>query len=145
VIVAEVTDEVIGFIAGHLTQRFACNGELEWINVFPEYRGKDVSSKLLTHLWKCFAAEKATKVCVNMEPQNSGARKFYAKHGAIELNSHWMVYVQLCAMAPHPNPKREAECVGEPLCSFLDLGIHEFGNDGGARTDRFVSAWTPAP
>jgi hypothetical protein len=27
---------IVGFIAGHLTRRHACDGELEWINVIPE-------------------------------------------------------------------------------------------------------------
>ena len=26
-------DEVVGIIAGHLTRRFGCDGELEWIDV----------------------------------------------------------------------------------------------------------------
>jgi len=92
VIVAETSNELIGFIAGHLTERFSCDGELEWINVLPEYRGKGVSSNLLNHLWVWFHDNKALKICVDVEPENLVARKFYGKHGAIELNPHWMIW-----------------------------------------------------
>jgi hypothetical protein len=27
---------IVGFIAGHLTRRYGCDGELEWINVSPQ-------------------------------------------------------------------------------------------------------------
>src|SRR5580698_7715360 len=40
-------DVVAGFIAGHLTQRFGCDGELEWISVRPQYRRHRVASGLL--------------------------------------------------------------------------------------------------
>lgn len=35
--VAENGEQIVGFVAGHLTQRFDCEGELEWINVTREY------------------------------------------------------------------------------------------------------------
>jgi hypothetical protein len=37
-------EEVVGLIAGHLTRRFGCDGELEWISVSPAYRGQDIAS-----------------------------------------------------------------------------------------------------
>ena len=39
---------VVGFIAGHLTRRYACDGELEWINVIAARRGSGFASS-------CFA------------------------------------------------------------------------------------------
>ena len=33
VYVAVEDDQVIGFVAGHLTRRFECEGELEWVDV----------------------------------------------------------------------------------------------------------------
>jgi GNAT superfamily N-acetyltransferase len=38
---------VVGFVAGHRTRRYACDGELEWINVAPEHRGRGLSGQLL--------------------------------------------------------------------------------------------------
>ena len=81
--------EIIGFIAGHLTIRFNCTGELEWINVLPTHRNKGIAKKLLSLLAVWFIENNAIKVCV--DPDNS-ARKFYIKHGAVPLNQHWMIW-----------------------------------------------------
>src|SRR5580700_705878 len=37
-------DAVVGYIAGHLSRRYGCAGELQWINVVPEQRGTGVTS-----------------------------------------------------------------------------------------------------
>jgi len=37
--VALEAESLVGFIAGQLTRRYACDGELEWINVIPECPG----------------------------------------------------------------------------------------------------------
>lgn len=48
-------DAVVGFIAGHLTRRYQCDGELEWVNVASGYRGTSVASELLRMLAQWFA------------------------------------------------------------------------------------------
>ena len=83
---------VAGLIAGHLTRRFGCAGELEWISVRPEYRGRGVAAQLLRRLATWFATHDALYVCVDVEPTNEIARKFYARHGAKNLKPHWMVW-----------------------------------------------------
>lgn len=88
--VALAGDSMVGFIAGHLTRRFGCDGELEWINVVPEHRGTGVSAELLRLLAAWFAGQNAARICV--DPGNPAARRFYARHGAGELNQHWMVW-----------------------------------------------------
>src|SRR5580698_8895638 len=45
--VATENEIVIGFIAGHLTRRFECEGELEWIDVCNAYRRKGIASEML--------------------------------------------------------------------------------------------------
>ena len=97
-------DFIIGFIAGHLTRRFGCAGELEWISVRPEYRGQNwphpsprdeagsIASQLLRRLAEWFLKQGASRVCVDVEPTNHTARRFYARHGAIDLKPHWMVW-----------------------------------------------------
>ena len=87
--VALANNDVIGFIAGHLTTRLNCTGELQWINVLENYRGNGIASALLRLLASWFIENNATKVCV--DPDDT-ARKFYAKHGASNLNQHWMVW-----------------------------------------------------
>ena len=90
--VAVEENAVIGFIAGHLTRRYSCGGELQWINVIPEKRGSGVASELLRLLAGWFAEQGALKICVDVEPSNTVARAFYMRHGAEELNPHWMVW-----------------------------------------------------
>jgi GNAT superfamily N-acetyltransferase len=83
---------VVGLIAGHLTQRHGCDGELEWIDVIRERRGTGVAAELLRRLAEWFVEQKASKVCVDVQPSNTVARKFYGRHGAVDLNPHWMVW-----------------------------------------------------
>jgi len=98
---------IVGLIAGHLTRRFGCDGELEWISVRPEYRGLGVASQLLCRLAEWFLAQDlgsmlgptlperglgARRICVDVEPTNRIARRFYARHGAVDLKPHWMVW-----------------------------------------------------
>ena len=83
---------VVGFIAGHLTRRYGFDGELEWINVIPEHRGSGIALALLRKLAAWFAEQKALRICVDVEPSNIAARRFYKRHGAADLNEHWLVW-----------------------------------------------------
>lgn len=88
---------VVGLVAGHLTPRFGCDGELEWISVRAEYRGRGIATELLRRLSKWFIGNNARLVCVDVEPSNRAARRFYARHGAEDLKPHWMVWKDIGA------------------------------------------------
>jgi len=88
--VAESGGEMVGFIAGHRTTRFECHGEVQWLLVAPECRGGTVGSMLLAALAEWFTTEHATRVCVNVAPDNERARRFYERHGAVDLSEYWM-------------------------------------------------------
>ena len=90
--VAVVGSSLVGFIAGHLTRRYGCDGELQWISVIPERRGSAVASRLLRLLAGWFADRKASRICVDVDPANTIARRFYLRHGAEKLNEHWLVW-----------------------------------------------------
>jgi ribosomal protein S18 acetylase RimI-like enzyme len=90
--VAVADGAIVGFIAGHLTRRFDCDGELEWIDVVPEYRGNSVSKELVRRLAGWFTDHGAARICVDVDPENTIARRFYRKHGARQLNKHWLVW-----------------------------------------------------
>lgn len=92
VLVAEEANALVGYIAGHLTRRYGCDGELEWLYVLPEHRRSGVASLMLHELAGWFAERHASRVCVDVEPSNAVARSFYAWHGARELNPHWLVW-----------------------------------------------------
>lgn len=91
-IVAEQEHEIVGFIAGHLTRRYHCDGELQWINVAESLRRQGIATGLLRELADWFTDYNAHRICVDVQPRNIGARAFYARHGAEALNDHWMVF-----------------------------------------------------
>lgn len=90
--VAVEESAVVAFIAGHLTRRHACEGELEWINVITEWRGRGVASELLRLLAAWFVQQNALRICVDVDPANPTARAFYTKNGAEKLNPHWLAW-----------------------------------------------------
>lgn len=91
-LVAEAGDALVGYVAGHRTTRFGCEGELQWLFVLPAHRGGGPASLLLAGLAAWFAREGARRVCVNVEPENARARRFYHRHGARVLDTHWLVW-----------------------------------------------------
>src|SRR6185295_4991569 len=58
-------DATIGLIAGHLTTRYGCDGELEWIDVDPTSRGTSAASALFRALASWFLARDVRRVCVD--------------------------------------------------------------------------------
>ena len=82
---------VVGYIGGHLTRRYECDGELQYLYVVSEHRRTGVASEMLRSLWGWFREHEASRICVDVEPGNARARRFYMSHGATHLNSHWLV------------------------------------------------------
>ena len=103
--IATADGMTVGFVAGHLTRRLDCQGELEWINVLPDYRKHGVGLALLRFLAAWFVGQGAVRVCVDVNPANPDARHFYARHGAIPLKRHFVVWENIAALLP---PKRAA-------------------------------------
>lgn len=101
-IVAELDDEVIGFIAGHLTRRYHCQGELQWINVSAALRRQGVATELLRELAGWFAAHNALHICVDAKPRNADARAFYTRNGAEPINDHWLEWHNIVGAVPAP-------------------------------------------
>ena len=83
---------VVGYIAGHLTERFNCQGELQYLWVAIDHRRSGVANRLfqLQALW--FVEQNAFRVCVDVLPDNAQARSFYLRNGAEELNPNWLVW-----------------------------------------------------
>jgi ribosomal protein S18 acetylase RimI-like enzyme len=90
VFVAEIDGAIVGFIAGQLTTRYDCDGELQWLDVAANFRRKKLASKLLRVLAQWFIQKEAYQVCV--DPGNDEARRFYFANDATNLNSHWMYW-----------------------------------------------------
>lgn len=96
--VATENGAVAGFIAGHLTKRFGCDGELEWIDVVAERRRMGIATELIRLLAGWFSEQKAKCVCVNVSPGNFGARRLYGRSGAEFLNEYWLVWKDIGAI-----------------------------------------------
>ena len=103
IFVAAEEEKIIGFIAGHLTNRFECQGELQWINVIESYQGKGIASKLLQIMAKWFVQHRANSVCVNVEPDNAKGLSFYTKHKAETLDDHWMKWENISVLDQMPD------------------------------------------
>jgi ribosomal protein S18 acetylase RimI-like enzyme len=89
---------VVGFVAGHGTKRYQCDGELEWISVSMAERGQGIAGKLLCRVAAWFVEHELFRVCVDVDPQNDAARNLYSKYGANPLNEHWMVWQDVRAI-----------------------------------------------
>jgi ribosomal protein S18 acetylase RimI-like enzyme len=96
--VADKGEKIVGFIAGHLTRRFGCDGELQWINVGSDYRGTGIALDLLRQLAAWFISQKALHICVNCAADNTAAQKFYQRHGARHLNEHWLTWEDISVL-----------------------------------------------
>src|SRR5262245_11550899 len=74
--------KVVGFIAGHLTTRLACEGEVQYLFVSSSHRRQGIATLLLRQLAKWFRDEGASKVCVNVDVESPAALPFYSAMGA---------------------------------------------------------------
>jgi GNAT superfamily N-acetyltransferase len=96
-----------GYVAGHLTSRFGCQGELQWIYVTPAHRRLGVATGLLGVIARWFDGQQVCRVCVDVG--NDAARAFYARRGAVPLRSHWMVWPDIRTHAePEESPRPRA-------------------------------------
>lgn len=93
--------KAVGLVAGHLTRRHGCDGELEFIDVDREHRGLGIAGILVATMAHWFVGQQAWQVCVDVDPMNVAARKLYAKHGAVRLNERWMVWEDARVMGLH--------------------------------------------
>lgn len=83
-------DHPIGYIAGHLTRRFDCAGELQYLYVLPAHRGGKIAAGLLRQLARWFVEHGARRVCVDVGSER--ARRFYTRHRPADLRKHWLVW-----------------------------------------------------
>ena len=88
----------VGYIGGHLTRRYDCDGELQYLYVVPQHRRNGIASELLALLADWFSQQNASRICVDVEPDNATARAFYARHGAVEFSAYWMVWTDVMAV-----------------------------------------------
>ena len=89
VYIASIDEEIVGFVAGHLTERLGLEGELQSIYVLPKYQGQGLGTHLVIALAKWFKEWNAKEVCVD---QKNGSEGFYIKLGARFGDHGWLVW-----------------------------------------------------
>jgi GNAT superfamily N-acetyltransferase len=93
--VAFADDKIVGYIAGHLTTRHGCAGEVQYLFVIPAFRRKGVATQLLRLMAIWFCEQSAHKVCVNVNHESPAAEPFYQSTGAKPLShdkKYWCVW-----------------------------------------------------
>jgi GNAT superfamily N-acetyltransferase len=83
--------KIIGYISGHLTNRYSKNAEIESFYILKEWQRKGIGSALLKHFSEWLINNDAKSLCVGIFPENP-YQAFYAKYGAKYLNPHWMYW-----------------------------------------------------
>lgn len=98
IFVAIEEDSIAGFVAGHASHRFACQGELQWIDVIWEYRRRGIARALACQMGAWFVERRIARVCVNVATENEPARRLYASLGAQSFNAYWMLWPDVAVM-----------------------------------------------
>jgi GNAT superfamily N-acetyltransferase len=89
---AEHDGRMIGYIAGHLTRRHNCDGEVQYLYVTQDFRRRGVASALLQRLAEWLIQQGAVKLCVNANLDSPPAVPFYLSRGATPLNPYWFIW-----------------------------------------------------
>lgn len=90
--IADSDGKVAGYIGGHLTRRYGCDGEVQYLYVVPEMRRTGIAAKLLRLMAEWFRTQDASRICVNADVTSAAAVAFYEKQGAVALSKHWYVW-----------------------------------------------------
>src|SRR5439155_21915607 len=77
VLVAAEEMMLVGVIAGHLTRRFDCDGELEWLDGISERRRRGIAGASLAALVTSGDSRQARGICVYVDRQNGSDRACY--------------------------------------------------------------------
>ena len=88
---AVIDDSIIGYIAGHLTNRYEKDAEIQSFYVLKHQQRKGIGSKLLYHFTGWLIDKNAKSLCVGIALENP-YQQFYLKYGAQYLNPHWIYW-----------------------------------------------------
>jgi GNAT superfamily N-acetyltransferase len=98
-LLAEISGRPVGFAAYHHTARHAADAELESIYVLKDAQGQGVGTELLAIIGGRLHAEGSRTMCVGYDPRNP-YKRFYRKHGAVEISLHWALWLDVSRLAP---------------------------------------------
>ena len=100
-LLAKLSGKPVAFAAWHHTTRHGTDAELESIYVLRSAQGAGVGTALLRAVATRLLADGSQSLCVGYDPRNP-YKRFYFKHGAVELNPHWAMWQPLDALVLGP-------------------------------------------
>jgi GNAT superfamily N-acetyltransferase len=89
--------KIIGFIAGHLTDRYGKDAEIQNFYILKPYQRQGAGTTLLKQLVGWLLANNAESLCVGIAADNP-YQEFYLKHGGFYINEHWIGWDHLAAL-----------------------------------------------
>lgn len=84
-------NQLIGYIAGHLTNRYDKDAEIQSFYILKTHQGKGIGSQLLQHFIKWSMKYNVKSLCVGIASDNP-YQAFYLKYGGQYLNPHWIYW-----------------------------------------------------
>ena len=100
VFIAESGGQPVAYVAYHHTRRLGSDAELQNIYVLREWQSKGVGTLLLGVVAHRLYRDGSRRLCVGYDA-NSPYKRFYMKHGAIEIQpgSPWAIWHDVAALA----------------------------------------------
>lgn len=95
----ERAGHAVGFAAYHHTRRHETDVELQAIYLLPVAQGQGLGTALLNTIGGLAYADGSRSMCVGYDSRNP-YKRFYLKHGAMEINPHWAVWRDIRRFAP---------------------------------------------
>lgn len=96
---ALIGNELVGYIAGHLTTRYDKDAEIQSFYILKEYQGKGIGGQLLHHFVKWLLQYDVKSLCVGFHEANP-YQAFYIKYGGKYLNPHWIYWDEVNDLLP---------------------------------------------
>jgi GNAT superfamily N-acetyltransferase len=92
IILKAVTDgTIIGYIAGHPTNRYSLDAEIQSFYILKEYQRNGTGKQLLKKFVEWLLTQPAKNLCAGIKPENK-YQAFYLKYGGKHLNEHWIYW-----------------------------------------------------
>jgi GNAT superfamily N-acetyltransferase len=73
------------------------------IYVLLSHQGRGIGTRLLREIVRRLQADGSRSLCVGYSPRNP-YKRFYSKHGAVEINPHWAAWRSLPPAGPLTGP-----------------------------------------
>ena len=89
VLKAVIDGHIIGYIAGHLTNRYDKDAEIQSFYVVKQHQRKGMGTELLKQFLNWTINHQSESLCVGIFPENP-YKAFYLKHGGSYINPHWI-------------------------------------------------------